>query len=133
MFPVLVSQVPRTSARDWASYTTPVIKPTLAMRQCDCSHASHRCAATYVEAAGGNSLVAFCCKSFRSEALSKSTGCMPSREQQQNRSHRVSLWVRLFRTIRSCWPEQSLRSSGKAEKLNPHSRTQCLCSQTNVP
>ena len=132
---MLVSQVPRTSERDWASYTTsaPKIKVTLAMRQYDCSNASHRFAATYVEAAGGTSLVAFCCKSFRSETLSKSTACMPSREQQQNRAHRVSRWVRVFRTLRSCWPEQSLRSSGKADKLNPHSRTQCFCSQRSLP
>lgn len=112
--------------------SAPVIDPTLAVRQYDSSNALHRFAATYLVAASGHSPTALRCKPLRSEALSKNTGGMPSREQQQKRSHRLSRWIRLFRTVRSCWPEQSLRSSGKADKLNPNSRTQCLRSQEHV-
>lgn len=103
--------------------SAPLIRPTLAMRHYACSHASRRFAANHFEATSGHSPLA-CCNLFRSEIRSKKTGCMPSREQQQNRPHRVGRRVRIFRTVRSCWPEQSLRSSGKV--AHTHAPSACV-------
>ena len=133
---VLVSQVLRTSPREWTSYTSVRTRHqiTTAMRQYGCAHAAHRLAATYVDATCGNNAVALCCTSFRSDTPPTRRDCMSSRQQQQNRPHRSSHRIRLFRTVRSCWPEYSLRSSGKADKLKPHGlKHPCCKSRTRIP